>query len=306
MANRFDLRAAARVARLVREGGYRLLHGHTVRTALVGSIAAAMTGVPLVYHAHSPTSHDSTRRSMNRLNGWIERLSLRRASRVIAVSQAMAEHIAREGFEPARIRVVPNGVPAAAAPPHRAKPNGCWTLGTVALFRPRKGVEVLLEAMAKLRRQGVNVRLRAVGPFASSRYEAEIAGHVERLGLTRDVSWVGLTRQVTAELLKMDLFVLPSLFGEGLPMAVLEAMTAGVPIVATRVAGIPEAIRHAQDGLLVSPGDAEDLARAIGDVIAGRYDWSALRASAMARHAECFSDRAMAAGVAAVYREVLT
>ncbi len=245
MGNRFDLRAAARVARIVREGGYRLLHGHTVRTAMVGSIAAAMTGVPLVYHAHSPASHDSTRRWMNRLNGWIERWSLRRVCRVIAVSQAMAEHIAREGFEPARIRVVPNGVPTVAAAPHRAKPGGCWTLGVVALFRPRKGLEVLLEAMGKLRRQGMNVHLRAVGPFASPRYAAEIAGHVRRLGLTHDVAWIGLTRQVTDELAKMDLFVLPSLFGEGLPMVVLEAMTAGVPIVATRVAGIPEAIRHA-------------------------------------------------------------
>jgi glycosyltransferase involved in cell wall biosynthesis len=88
-------------------------------------------------------------------------------------------------------------------------------------------------------------------------------------------------------------------------MVVLEAMTAGVPVVATRVDGVPEAIRHAQDGVLVDPANAEDLARAIADVMASRYDWSAMRASAMARQAACFSDRAMAAGVAAVYREVL-
>ena len=123
--------------------------------------------------------------------------------------------------------------------------------------------------------------------------------------MSHDVSWVGLTRDVTAELRKMDLFVLPSLFGEGLPMVVLEAMTAGVPVVATRVAGIPEAIRHGQDGVLANPGDAEDLAQAMADLIAGRYDWLALRASALARHADGFSDRAMAAGVAAVYRELL-
>jgi glycosyltransferase involved in cell wall biosynthesis len=213
MANRFDLRAAARVARIVREGGYRLLHCHTVRTALVGGIAAAMTGVPLVYHAHSPASRDSTRRWMNGLNRWIERISLRRVSRVIAVSQSMADHIAREGFEPARIRVVPNGVPVVAAAPHRVKPSGCWTLGVVALFRPRKGIEVLLDAMAKLRREGMNVHLRAVGPFESPQYAAQIAQRVERLGLTHDISWIGLTRHVTDELLKMDLFVLPSLFG---------------------------------------------------------------------------------------------
>jgi len=305
MWGRFDLRAAARVARIVRAGGYRLLHGHTARTALIGGLAAAMTGVPMVYHAHSPASHDSTRQWMNRINGLIERLSLRRVGRVIAVSQAMAQHIAQEGFDPARIRVVPNGVPAAAGVPHRAKPIGGWTLGTVALFRPRKGLEVLLDAMAMLRRQGIAVHLRAVGAFESPQYAAQMAAHAEQLGLTEHVTWTGFTRQVTEELLKMDLFVLPSLFGEGLPMVVLESMTAGVPIVATRVAGIPEAIRHAQDGVLVEPGDAKDLCRAIADVIGGRYDWSAMRASAMARHAACFSDHAMAAGVAAVYRELL-
>jgi glycosyltransferase involved in cell wall biosynthesis len=305
MLSRFDLRAAVRVARIVRQGGYRLLHGHTVRTALVGRVAAAMSGVPLVYHAHSPASHDSTRRWMDRLNGWIERWCLGDAARVIAVSQAMAEHIADEGFDRARIRVVPNGVPAAAAVPDRDPPSGRWTLGVVALFRPRKGLEVLLEAMAKLRRQGLDVHLRTVGPFISPRYHADVARHVERLGLGREISWIGLTREVTDELRKMDLLVLPSLFGEGLPMVVLEAMAAGVPVVASRVAGIPEAIRHARDGVLVEPGDADELAQAIADVIAGRYDWSALRLSAMARHEDCFSDRAMAAGVAAVYREAL-
>ena len=175
----------------------------------------------------------------------------------------------------------------------------------MALFRPRKGIEVLLDAMALLRRQGIDVHLRAVGSFESPKYAAEIAARVRQLGLTDHVTWTGFTRNVTDELLKMDLFVLPSLFGEGLPMVILEAMTAGVPIVATRVSGIPEAIRDGCDGVLVEPGDAEDLARAIAAVIRGDYDWSATQASAMARHASKFSDRAMAAGVAAVYRELL-
>jgi glycosyltransferase involved in cell wall biosynthesis len=103
----------------------------------------------------------------------------------------------------------------------------------------------------------------------------------------------------------MDLFVLPSLFGEGLPMVVLEAMAAGVPIVATRIAGIDEAIRDGIDGMLVNPGDPHELARAIAGVIDGHHAWRRLRASAFRRHAQHFSDRAMAAGVAAVYREVL-
>jgi glycosyltransferase involved in cell wall biosynthesis len=305
MRSRFDLRAAVRIARIVRQGGYRLVHGHTVRTAMIGAVAATIARVPMVYHAHSPATRDSARRWRDRLNGLVERLSLRRVSRVIAVSQALAEHIEREGFDPARITVVRNGVPGIADVPDRARPSGFWTLGTVALFRPRKGIEVLLEAMALLHGRGISVRLQGVGAFQSPQYRAQIAARVRQLNLTEYVTWTGFTSNVVHELRKMDLFVLPSLFGEGLPMAVLEAMAAGVPVVASRVEGVPEAIRHGRDGVLTDPGDADGLARSIAAVIQGDYDWSALRASAMARHAEKFSDRAMAAGVAAVYRELL-
>jgi glycosyltransferase involved in cell wall biosynthesis len=305
MRTKFDLLTARRVAEIVRANDYRILHCHTVRTALIGGIAAHLTGVPMVYHAHSPASQDSTRRCANCINGLIERLSLRGVSRVVAVSQAMADHIAHEGIDPARIRVVVNGVPGPAALPERRPPNGWWTLGMVALFRPRKGIEVLLDAMAILRRQGITVNLRTVGTFESPKYEAEIAAQVRRLQLNEQVAWTGFTRQVGAELRKMDLLVLPSLFGEGLPMVVLEAMAAGVPVVATRVPGVPEAIRHGQDGVLATAGDPDALARAIADVVAGRYNWESLRSSAFERHATCFSDRAMAASVAAVYREIL-
>jgi glycosyltransferase involved in cell wall biosynthesis len=88
-------------------------------------------------------------------------------------------------------------------------------------------------------------------------------------------------------------------------MVVLEAMAAGVPVVATSVAGIPEAIRHGQDGLIVPPGDAEQLAGVIAAMVRGDFDWSAMRTSAAARQSQLFSDQSMASGVAEVYREVL-
>jgi glycosyltransferase involved in cell wall biosynthesis len=167
-------------------------------------------------------------------------------------------------------------------------------------------MEVLLEALSILHRQEFPVRLRAVGAFEEPGYALELAIRVKRLGLTGLVDWIGFTRDVNAELAKMDLLVLPSLFGEGLPMVVLEAMAAGVPVVATRVEGIPEALRDGQDGVLVQPGDPQELAAAIAKVVGGQLDWSALRHSALGRHAEQFSDLAMAAGVAAVYHDILS
>jgi glycosyltransferase involved in cell wall biosynthesis len=305
MRTRFDLWAANKVAKIVRQGGYRILHGHTVRTALIGSLASRMAGVPMVYHVHSPAARDSTRHWMNRINATVERLSLRSTSRVIAVSQALADYLAAEGFDPARVTVVYNGVPGPARLPCRMTPVGCWTLGIVALFRPRKGLEVLLDAMATLLRQGIPVHLRAVGTFESAKYEAEIAARVRRLQLTGQISWTGFTRQIESELRRMDLLVLPSLFGEGLPMVMLEAMAAGVPVVASRVPGVPEAIRDGHEGVLVDPDNSDKLAQAIAALINGCYNWENLRVCAFERHARQFSDRAMAAGVAAVYRKVL-
>jgi exopolysaccharide biosynthesis WecB/TagA/CpsF family protein len=301
MAGRFDLRPAIAMARLVRAGGYRVIHTHTPRAALVGRLASWWTGAPLVHHVHSPTLRDSTRSSRDRLNAAIERWAMRGAATVIAVSDSLADYVAEQGIDRDRIVVVPNGVPTLGPLPLRAPPTGRWTLGCVALFRPRKGVESLLAAISLLRRQGRDVTLRAIGSFETPDYESETRRLVERLGLGDAVEWVGFSSNVTEELRRLDLFVLPSLFGEGMPMVVLEAMAAGTPVVATQVEGVPQVIRDEQDGLLAHPGSPEDLKRQIERVIDGQVDWNGLRRSAHERQRNLFSDQAMARRVANVY-----
>jgi glycosyltransferase involved in cell wall biosynthesis len=175
----------------------------------------------------------------------------------------------------------------------------------VALFRPRKGLEVLLEALALLRREGRDVTLRAVGSFETPAYEQTVREHVERLQLGGHVTWVGFSSNVPAELAQMDIFVLPSLFGEGMPMVVLEAMSVGVPLVATRVEGVPQAIRHGIDGLLAAPGDAHDLAAQIRRILDGDVDARSLGRSARQRQRSQFSDRSMARALAEVYSRAL-
>lgn len=312
MHGRFDLRVVSSLTRLIRDdangaGGYQLVHAHTPRTALVGQLAARQCGVPFIYHVHSPAAHDSTRRAINWLNTQVERFSLRDANRLVTVSPSLRQYMIKRGFPAERVVCVPNGVPQPAqlGSSECHAPTGTWTLGTVALFRPRKGIEVLLEALAAVRSWDIDVRLRAVGSFETLAYESAILGLAERLGVADMLDWVGFTRDINAELMKIDLFVLPSLFGEGLPMVVLESMAAGVPIIASRVEGVPEAVVHRETGLLVEPGSVSQLASAISSFVRGEVDYAEFSRRGRERHAERFSDIAMARGLAEVYRDVL-
>jgi glycosyltransferase involved in cell wall biosynthesis len=302
MNGRTDFSPVTRLAGIVRREGYGLLHTHTARSALVGCAVSWRTGVPMVHHVHSLTPCDTTHRMRNWMNCLVERFALRRASAIIAVSEAVGRYVREQGFG---VHVVPNGVPRRQTVPPRDAAKCDWTLGTIALFRPRKGLEVLLEALAELRNRGLPVRLRAVGAFETAEYEGQVRRLASQLLLDSAIDWTGFARDIDAEMARMDLFVLPSLFGEGLPMVVLEAMSAGLPVVASAVSGVPEAIRDGVEGLLVEPSRPAALADAIARFVAGEVPWQALSSGALLRHAECFSDVRMAEEVAAVYDGVL-
>lgn len=305
MRNRFDWQCGRELAELIRLEDYALVHAHTPRSLLAGSIAARLTDVPLVYHVHSPAGKDSTRWLRNMVNERLERWLLKRAW-LIAVSPSLQEMMTSQGIAPERVTYVANGVPIVPSFA-RTRPTGRWTLGMAALFRPRKGIEILLEALAILRDAGSQVCLRAIGPFETPTYQAEVLSLVKKLGIEDLITWTGFVSDIHAELRDIDLFVLPSLFGEGLPMVVLEAMAAGLPVVASAVEGIPIAVRSGLDGLLVEPGSARELAAAIREIIrdGSPHDYATLCQQARSRHSDKFSAHAMAGNVARVYREVL-
>jgi glycosyltransferase involved in cell wall biosynthesis len=149
------------------------------------------------------------------------------------------------------------------------------------------------------------VLLRVIGGFESSHYKEQMLRLVDELAISRIVDWRGFRTDIDAELDECDFMALPSVLPEGMPMAVLEALAAGVPPIGTRVEGIADVIHHGQDGLLVKPGNAEDLANAVTSVIEGEFNWKQLAQNAVKAHAAKYSDRVMAAGVAEVYRHVL-
>lgn len=305
MASRFDIGAGFKLARIVRDEGYDLVHTHTSRAALVGRIASLLARVPMVHHVHSPTSRNTENPVRNQINTLLEQVSLTGVTRLIPVSKSLESYLRDKGFDPKKICMVANGVPTPGPLPERDVPGTEWVIGSMALFRPRKGIEVLIKAIAILRKEGKAVRLRAVGPFETASYEADIMALINRLGVSDVIDWTGYTQDVNAEFEKMDAFVLPSLYGEGMPMVILEAMAMGVPVVASDVEGIPEILENENTGLIVPPGDPLGLAKALAEVMSDRFDWRGIRKAAYARQCEKFSDASMAKSVTGVYQDVL-
>jgi len=303
MRSRFDVRQARQVTQLLRDG-YDLLHTHTVRSALIGSVASWQAGKPMVHHVHGRTDRNTENPMRDRVNSTVERMSLRHALRLIAVSGHTAEHLRRLGHADARIRTVPNGVPCMPAAHEWQAPKGAWVIGMAALFRPLKGLDVLIEAMAQLHALGMPVHLRAIGGFESEQYRRQVLDAVDARGLASYVHWTGFTRDVMGELAKIDALVLPSLYGEGLPMVVIEAMAAGLPVVASASEGIQEALDEGRAGILVAPGEADALARGLAELIGDPQRARSLAKAGLQRQRDHYSDVAMARQVAQVYREV--
>ncbi len=305
MLSKIDLKVVRAIADYAKKNKYSLIHSHTPRAAFVGRPASLIAGLPMVHHIHSPTSEDTENPIRNRINAIVEKLSLVGVDRLIAVSDAMKQYLLRRGFNPKKIVVVCNGVPTIEQYSPRRNPEKEWVFGTVAYFRPRKGLDVLIKALKVLEQKNQKYRLRVIGSFETEEYRQEIVSLSESLGVMHRIDWVGFTNDVLHELEKLHLFVLPSLFGEGLPMVVLEAMSTGLPVVATRVEGIPEAVREGVDGKLVEPGDPVSLANALIGVVSSKEEWGKMCLSAYHRQKNSFSDLSMARKVAEVYRQLV-
>ena len=219
MHSRFDPLIGARLAALARREGYVAFHTHTVRSLMAGWLASLQSNLPLVHHVHSPVSRDTESPLRNRVNAGVEALCARRALKLIAVSPSLQRELLSAGYRADKIRLVPNGVPSVKAASDWQAPASIWTLGMIALFRPRKGVEVLLRATAALRRQNLPVRLRLVGGFETAAYERNVKSLAHEISLPMLVDRLGRLSPsdvAAVELGHMRYLRRRALFGEGL------------------------------------------------------------------------------------------
>ena len=242
------VKAAAGLVRLVRDGGYDVVHAHMMTSALLAWPACRVAGVPLV-----TTVHNAFQRSA---------ILMAIGTRMIAVSDAVGRSMASRGAPASRLRVVLNGTIGTARREGRsgvAKPLGSPALVFVGGLHPRKGVGDLLAAFARVHREHPSARLTLVGEGPDQAdYEAAVAssGHAEA------VTFAGAVDDPNPYLLGADILVLPS-HADPAPLVLSEAREAGCAIVASAVDGIPELLEGGAAGLLVPPRDPERLAAAL-------------------------------------------
>ena len=319
-----DLRGVAGLTAHLRRERYDLVHTHTTRGGMLGRLAARRARTPWVVHtAHGFAVAESDAAWKQSAYFALERLAARWCDEVVTVSAHHGRWAAAYGVRPrAGLRVIPNGVPDAvpdavpgavpdAAPaattPAATTPAAARSGGTPCLLHfgriaDGKGIDVLLAAVARLHaRLPVAERPRLLvagdGPAV-----AQERARATALGLGDAVTWLGQRDDLPTLLYAADLVVLPSR-REGLSLALLEAMAAGRPIVASALGGNAEALDGGRCGVLVPPGDPRALTEAMADLLAHPDRARALAAAARGRYLDAYRLERMVDDYLALYAE---
>ena len=298
------LRARA-VAKELKRWRADVLHCHLPVAGIVGRIAGRMAGVPVVYTEHN---------KMERYHGLTRRANLatwRWQSHAIAVSQNVADSIRAHTKADVPLTTVDNGVDLHHFEPSTADgsgvrqelgiPQDAPVVGTVAVFRVQKRLDHWLRAAAKIKAAVPDTHFLLVG-------DGPLRGDVERWieaeGLSGRAHLPGLQTEVRPYVAAMDVYQMSSQF-EGLPIALLEAMSMQRPIVATTVGGIPEVVTDGREGLLVPPDSPDQLAEATSRLLQDPQMRGNLGEAARETVRERYSIDRMQRQLEHIYRQVL-
>jgi glycosyltransferase involved in cell wall biosynthesis len=295
LQRRIDPGCVRGLMNLYREHRVDAVHSHEFTMAVYGAAASRLLKLPHVITMHGGFKTTKTLRRRIAL-----RWAIRQSDHTVTVSGATQRQFAKDlGVDESLFTVVPNGVPRAAGDAARVRAEfgineGDCVMLAVGTLERHKGHRVLLEALARLDSAGLAApwKLIIAGGRGGDQHDP-LLQQVRQTKLEKRV-YIVTNRNDVPELLALaDVFVMPSLI-EGLPMALLEAMLAGKAIVASRTAGIPEAITDDREGLIVPPSDVEALAAALRALLLDPTRRAALAANASVRAERDFTVQVMA------------
>ncbi len=296
-------RLVADLRRLLQELRPDILHTHLYHPNLYGRLAALGLGLPGVVAA----VHNSYTRVKSHRRLW-NYLLARTADRILVGSAQVWRDVRRyDGVPASRLLLLPYGIRLAESEAKLSREEARqalqvagFVLGTVGRLEEQKGHTYLLTALAQVQRRIPDATLVLVG---DGRRREALERQARELGLADRVRFLGTRRDLALIYRALDLFVQPSLW-EGLPLAVLKAMGAGLPVLATRVSGVQEVINDGSNGRLVAPGDPEGLAQAIMELYERPEIRSGLGAAAHLTIRDHYSLEAMLAQLEGLYVEL--
>ncbi len=296
---RLDARAMERIREHVERQGVRVAHSHGFKADIYCGLAALPCGVVRVSTCHNWLT-DSLKLAAFEL---MDKLVLHRFDQVVAVSPRLDRELAAAGLPDHRRMLIHNGL--AVAPPRRSREQVRQELGVgpdepllIAIGRldPWKAHHRLLEALALL--DGPRLLLVGDGDL-----EPALQRQAREAGLGRRVIFAGYREDIPELLAASDLFVISSI-KEGLPMVLLEAMGAGVPVISTAVGAIPDTLEQGACGALVPPDDARALAAGVDALLCDSARQEELASRAHEVYTRGFSREAMGAAYDALYQRL--
>jgi glycosyltransferase involved in cell wall biosynthesis len=307
---RFSFGTVLALARLMREQRIDLVHCHLYHANLYGRLAARLVGIPAIATVHNTYVRRKWHRSL--LNRWLGR----GRGLVIAVSaEARRDVIEHDRLNPGRVLLLPNGIDLsrvdtqlsqAAAKERLGYAADDFLIGCIGRLEEQKGHANIIHALGlmletaseDLRRR---MRLLIIG-------DGRLRGELERVaaatGVSDEVRFAGSRSDVAEILRSLDLYVMPSLW-EGLSLAMLEAMAAGLPVIISDVGGAAEVLGDGEFGIRVPPGDVAALASAVMVLVQEEAERRRLGAAAQRRVREHYDLRERVARLEAVYETLL-
>ncbi|MBI4251913.1 MAG: glycosyltransferase family 4 protein [Candidatus Tectomicrobia bacterium] len=298
--------------RLIRGGRFDLVHTHTSKAGILGRLAARLAGGCRVVHTpHGHVFYGYFGPWKTRLFIWAERLMARWTDAIVTLTDREAEeHLALGVGRPSQFVTIFSGIPLpgpkarAGTGPSRRRALGLPAegalVGSVGRLDPIKGHGLLIQAFALLGDRHPGARLILIG---EGEKREEYQALARELGVAEGVRFMGWRDDVGDLLEELDLFAFPSR-NEGMGRAAVEAMAAGLAVVAARTGGLPEVVREEETGLLVPPGDAAALSAAIGRLLARPEERRAM-GEAGRRLAQAYSAERMCEKIEALYQRLL-
>ena len=282
-----DFPGAIRVGLWVRENGPEIAHLHFGGRA-VRAICKLGGADVVVQHIHGRS---------NELTGEIRKtLSVPWADAVIACSNAVGASVISH-----RAEVIYAGIEVEAVSGSLARHSGPLQLGVLSRLTPIKNVAAVIQAAARLRKLGIAIQVNIAGSGPS---EASLRSIATELDVSDRVCFTGWRQDIRELLSGWDLLAMPSL-DEGFPLSALEAMAAGLPVLASRVGGLSEIVVDGVTGYLFPPGDIEEFVRRLAELANDRMKLAKMGAAGWSRVQEQFTEEAMASHMASFYARLL-